>query len=136
MTRIYSLVKLKERRRELRKRSTTQENLLWEKLRNRKIGCKFRRQHSVGGYILDFYCPVLRLAIELDGSVHKDTERRVHDKNRILYLEQLDITVIRFWDGEIIKNIDVVIREIKCVMNYILRFDNPPQSPLTLRGEE
>ncbi|OHB15224.1 MAG: hypothetical protein A2431_01915 [Candidatus Zambryskibacteria bacterium RIFOXYC1_FULL_39_10] len=113
MTRIYSLVKLKERRRELRKRSTTQENLLWEKLRNRKIGCKFRRQHSVGGYILDFYCKEKRLLIEIDGGIHMKTEAKKNDEVRDKYFKEINFKILRFKNNDIEKDIDMVVEKIK-----------------------
>jgi len=113
MTRIYSLVKFKERRRELRKRATAQKDLLWEKLRNRKIGFKFRRQHSVGGYILDFYCKEKRLLIEIDGEIHQIKEAREYDEVRDKYFSELDFKVLRFTNSEVDKDINKVIGEIK-----------------------
>jgi len=113
MTRIYSLVKLKERRRRLRKRSTTQENLLWEKLRNRKIGSKFRRQHSIGGYILDFYCKEKRLLVEIDGGIHMKNEAKENDKVRDKYFRELNFKILRFKNDEIEKDIDRVVEKIK-----------------------
>ena len=71
--RVYHLTELKDRRRDLRKKSTEAEKLLWGRLRNSKLGVKFRRQFSVMGYVVDFYCPQHRLAIELLGSVHNTT---------------------------------------------------------------
>ena len=71
----------KLRRRELRKNQTEAEKLLWNKIRNRQLNnFKFYRQYSAGPYILDFFCPEIRLAIELDGEEHKD--RREYDKER------------------------------------------------------
>lgn len=100
------------------------------------MGYRWHRQYVVGQYILDFYCPALRLAIELDGSVHNDPARRFHDKNRTLYLEELDITVIRFWNGEIIKNLDLVVKEIKNIIISRNSTYNPTHPPLTLMGGE
>jgi len=113
MTRIYSLVKFKERRRELRKRATTQEDLLWDKLRNRKIGCKFRRQHSVGGYILDFYCKEKRLLIEVDGGIHVKSDAKEYDEVRDKYFKELNFIILRIKNDEIEKNIDKVVEKIK-----------------------
>ena len=113
MVKIHNIEKLKDRRRELRKKATSQENLLWEKLRNRKLGCKFRRQHSVEGYILDFYCKEKRLIIEIDGEIHKIREAQEYDKVRDKYFAELDYVVLRFTNDEVDKDINKVIEKIK-----------------------
>ena len=87
----------KTRRRHLRKKQTDAEHKLWQRLRNKQVhGLKFYRQYSVGSYILDFYCPQRRIAIELDGSQHLAAKE--YDDNRTAYLQRSGITVIRFWD--------------------------------------
>jgi very-short-patch-repair endonuclease len=87
----------KEFRRELRKNLTAAEATLWKFLQNRQLkGKKFRRQHGVGKYILDFYCPSLKLAIELDGDPHFSEEGIRHDEIRTAFLKTLNIRVIRF----------------------------------------
>ncbi|MDO8565250.1 MAG: endonuclease domain-containing protein [bacterium] len=110
MNRLNNLPPLKERRVELRKNQTPEEALLWQKLRQRKLGPKFKRQHSVGPYILDFYCPERRLAIELDGFQH--VENKGYDKERSNYLSDLGIKVVRFWNSEVSDNIDFVLSKI------------------------
>ena len=102
--------KLKERRKELRKRGTPEENLLWLNLRQKKLGCKFSRQYSVGPYILDFYCVQNKICIELDGSQHK--ENKEYDTERDSYLNANGIKVLRFWNSEL-KDIDTVLNRIK-----------------------
>jgi very-short-patch-repair endonuclease len=77
------------------------------------MGKKFRRQHSVGPYILDFYCPSERLAIELDGAYHFTDAGYSHDEKRTKYLTQFDIRVIRFENEEIFKATEAVIEAIK-----------------------
>lgn len=110
MTTIYNILKLKERRVTLRTAQTPQEILLWSRLRREQLGFKFRRQHSIGGYIADFYCPSIKLVIEIDGSQHfKNTE---YDKIRSKYLEGLGIKVIRFTNAEINTNMNGVIENI------------------------
>jgi very-short-patch-repair endonuclease len=102
----------KFRRRELRKNQTIAEEILWQKIRDRKINnLKFYRQYSVGPYILDFFCPQIRLAIELDGIQHKDTKE--YDKERNEFLKNSDIKTIRFWNSEILENIENVLNIIK-----------------------
>ena len=70
---------LSDRRKELRKNQTKAEEILWFELRNNKLGAKFKRQHSIGGYIADFYCHTLKLVIEIDGGIHKSKEQREYD---------------------------------------------------------
>lgn len=82
---------LKELARNLRKRQTTAELLLWQLLRNRQLlGFKFRRQHQFGLYIADFYCREAQLVIECDGSAHAPNEQWHHDQNRDVYMNQTE----------------------------------------------
>jgi len=84
---------------------------MWNILRSRKINnLKFYRQYSAGPYILDFYCPQIRLAIELDGEQHK--ENKIYDSERENFLKDKNITVIRFWNNQIINNLEMVLGEI------------------------
>jgi very-short-patch-repair endonuclease len=110
MKTINNIKKLFYRRKDLRNNSTPQEILLWLKLKNSQLGFKFRRQHSIGGYIADFYCPTKKLVIEIDGSQHFVNQE--YDENRSKYLEGLGIKVIRFWNNEINVNIDAVVDKI------------------------
>jgi very-short-patch-repair endonuclease len=110
---IHNIQKLKERRRELRRKSTPQENLLWEKLRNNKLGVKFKRQHSIGGYILDFYCSEKKLIIELDGEIHNTKEAKEYDEVRDKYFKELGYKTIRFLNSEVDNNLDDVLNKIK-----------------------
>ncbi len=98
---------LKERRVELRINQTPQEILLWAKLRNKQLGFKFKRQHSIGPYILDFYCPDKKLAVELDGSQH--LENKEYDQERTNYLLGHEIRTLRFWNNEVNVNMGGVI---------------------------
>lgn len=85
---------------------------MWYKLKgNRLLGYNFRRQHSIGKFIVDFYCPLRKLVIELDGSQHLDNIE--YDRERTEYFESLGIKVIRFWNDEVNKNIDSVMEIIK-----------------------
>jgi len=88
---------LKKIRKHLRNHSTSAEAELWNILKHRNLGgLKFRRQHSVGKYILDFYCPDLRLAIELDGEPHADLQNIIRDEERDSHLMEYGITVFRY----------------------------------------
>jgi len=87
------------RARQLRKGATQHERLLWRHLRNRQLqGWKFRRQHPVDRYIIDFYCSEARLAIELDGGGHNFANRESLDQERTRFLASKNILVLRFWN--------------------------------------
>jgi very-short-patch-repair endonuclease len=102
----------------LRERATEAERCVWNRLRNRQIqGLKFRRQHPVGGYILDFACEEIKLAIELDGSQHNEKEMLDADAKRTEFLSRLGWRVLRFWNNDVMQNIDGVFAAIEDVVN-------------------
>jgi very-short-patch-repair endonuclease len=99
---------------ELRKNMTDAEKALWPALRKKQIqGKRFRRQHPVSKYIVDFYCHQSKLAIEVDGGIHNKTEQKEHDTGRSYELQQLGIKVIRFTNDQIFQNLNEVIKEIE-----------------------
>jgi uroporphyrinogen-III synthase len=96
--------------RHLRRPLTTTEAVLWDQLRDRRfLGLKFRRQHAVRAYVLDFYCHELRLAIEVDGSVHDDADQRRADLDRQTTLEELGINFYRIQASAIDADIGAVL---------------------------
>src|SRR6266487_6629384 len=98
-----------EHARRLRKEPTPAEIKLWARLRGNKLnGVSFRRQHAIGNYVPDFCSPKAKLIIELDGSQHLEQEQ--YDKERTKYLESQGYKVVRFWNNEVIKEIENVIR--------------------------
>ncbi len=99
--------------RRMRRGPTPAEELLWRVLRNRRLaGFKVRRQHPVGPYILDCYCPAARLAVELDGDSHATAAGQQHDATRSAYLEARGILVVRFWNTEVTEEPDAVLNRI------------------------
>ena len=99
--------------RELRQELTQAEKILWAELRNRKLnGLKFRRQHPLDKFIVDFYCNERRLVIELDGSVHDKKINKEYDEARTAMLAGLNIIVLRFKNEDITNNLKEVIRKI------------------------
>ncbi|HEX8545618.1 MAG TPA: endonuclease domain-containing protein [Cytophagaceae bacterium] len=105
---------LLEFRKSLRNNSTSAEVTLWTYLQKRQLeGRKFRRQHSVGNYILDFYCPSERLCVELDGAGHFTEEGMKNDEERTRYLNSFDIRVIRFENQDVFNHINNVLEAIK-----------------------
>jgi very-short-patch-repair endonuclease len=102
-----------ENARFLKKVMTESETILWEQLRNRKLkGYKFRRQHPVASYIVDFYCHECRLIIELDGQIHKQNDNPEYDKGRAGELESLGLRIVRFTNEEVEADISLVLIKI------------------------
>lgn len=117
---LYNHKDLKLRRQELRNNQTGSEKLLWKYIsKNKILGLRFLRQYSAGPYILDFYCPKIRLGVELDGKIHE--RNRLYDKDREKYLDGLDIKIIRFQNDDVFKNIKSVLNDLQ---NKIKQLNN------------
>jgi len=113
-------------RTELRKSLTPAEATLWSALRRSQLdGRKFRRQHSVGDYILDFYCPAERLAVELDGQVHRNERAELYDYERRLFLNHYGIKVIRFENFLVFDELEYVLFRIRSWFGWWEREDLP-----------
>ena len=105
---LHNLPELKTFRKELRNHLTPAEATLWDLLKNRQLdGRKFRRQHSIGSYIVDLYCPMENLAIELDGEAHNSAVRAERDRERDLFLQHAGILVLRF-ENQVVLTIQMV----------------------------
>lgn len=106
---------LKSTRRQLRRNPTSEEILLWQKLKERQLdGRKFRRQHSIGRWVVDFYCPAEKLVIELDGAHHFTEEGRANDQERDACLAgELSLKILRFPNSEIRDNMSGVLQTIQ-----------------------
>ncbi len=118
INRIYNASAVKSRRRLLRESQTDAERKIWGILRNKQMsGLKFYRQYSVGHYILDFFCPIKQLAIELDGGHHAEGVHAQHDEVRTKYLVQHKIQVLRFWNNEVVNNMEGVWEKIKTTVD-------------------
>ena len=105
---------LKQYRRELRNNPTKYESMLWKALRGRQLeGKKFRRQHSLGNYIVDFYCPEEKLVVELDGAGHHNFINEAYDEKRTEYLQELELTVLRFENKLVFQQLNMVLEAIK-----------------------
>ena len=115
--RINNLQYLKERRKELRNNPTKYEELLWKRLVNKKLdGLKFRRQHSLNHYIVDFYCATYKLIVEVDGEIHNHPENQANDRIRDKELKDLGYHTLRFTNQQVELDIESVI---KAIQNYI-----------------
>ena len=114
MTIILNTKKLQPFRRILRKKMTFAEVALWIMIKNKQLdGVRFLRQYSAGHYILDFYTPQFKLAIELDGEGHFTEQQTAYDKRRDEYLNSLGIRVLRFENFEVIEYPDRTLEEIR-----------------------
>jgi len=119
--------------RNLRRRMTDAEMLLWAFLRARRLGgFKFRRQKIVGRAVLDFYCAEQKLAVELDGGGHTDSAQIAHDKQRTCQLNQQGIRVLRFWNNEVLMETELVLEAIWRALHDA---DHPLPVPLPPAGE-
>ena len=129
MKRIFNRTEEKEKRRKLRNNMTNAEKLLWERIRNRQLRNKrFLRQYSVVKYVIDFYCPEIKLAIEVDGDTHESEEEILYDKNRQEEIENFGISFLRIKNEEIFVNIDKVILKIEAIN------DGTPLNPPFCKG--
>ena len=112
-THFINITELRDLRRQLRKNSTEAERTLWMHLRGKKLGVKFYRQLSIGRYIPDFCCRKLRLIIEIDGDIHKESRVFENDRFRSDVLENIEYKILRFTNQEVLTDICRVLSEIK-----------------------
>lgn len=115
MSKLKTIIKA----RYLRREETKAEKMLWKELRNSGFGVKWRRQHPIDMFIVDFYAPKIKLAIELDGSGHNIKENKKYDEDRTFYLESKYIKVLRFWNSEVEKDLDRVLVKIREEINKL-----------------
>jgi len=110
---------LKSTRKALRNSLTSAEATLWRALQNSQLdGRKFRRQHSIGNYVLDFYCPAERLAVELDGQGHFTVSGETSDTERIAFLQTMLIRVVRFENKMVFEQIEFVLEAIRQAFRF------------------
>lgn len=118
---------------ELRNNQTPAEKKLWQHINKGQIqGYKFRRQHPINFFIADFYCHELKLVIEVDGEYHEDKKQSEHDSNRTAEIERLGIKVLRFYNHQVLTDIEKVINTIKQSItdNKTKNKDSQPSHPL------
>ncbi|PKB80162.1 MAG: hypothetical protein BZY88_09575 [SAR202 cluster bacterium Io17-Chloro-G9] len=115
MTQFFNKTSELSKRRSLRKASPRAERIVWSQLgKSQVLGNKFRRQYSVGPYVIDFYCPALSLAVEIDGDSHFQQDS--NDNSRQDYIETFGIRFLRFTNEEIYSNLDGVLETIRQVV--------------------
>ena len=97
----------------MRTNATDAENLIWQLLRAKRfMNLKFRRQHVIAPYIVDFYCHEIGLVIELDGSQHRTDDAIEYDAERTKLLEALDLRVVRYWNSEVLGKTEAVLEDL------------------------
>lgn len=117
MTRIFNRKKQKPRRQQLRNNATTAERLLWRYLKGSQVaGVKFRRQHGIGPYIMDFFSHECMLAIEVDGGTYSSTAEIEHDKKREKFISSHGIKTIRFCNDDVYANLESVVTKIEVIV--------------------
>src|SRR3989338_6666367 len=128
---IFNKSSEKRTRRKLRNEMTPAEKKLWYYLKNKQLGgYKFRRQQGIGQYIVDFYCPRLKLIIEIDGDTHFEEKMMRYDFERQRQIESLGIKFLRFTNLDIYENIESVLEEVIRDMNL----KTTPNPSLKRRG--
>jgi len=124
------------RAREQRKNMTSAEKKLWQRIRSKRLGVKFRRQHPINRFIADFYCHEAKLLIEVDGGYHDEEEQWEYDTGREKELENLGIRVIRFTNDEVEQNLEGVVEVIQKQLHHpTAHLPHPPAPSPTREGE-
>lgn len=116
MTKVFNQSSQKKLRQALRKIPVSCERKIWSRLRNKQLGYKFFRQFGIGKYIMDFYCPVLKFMIEIDGATHCTEDEIQKDKTRDQYLRNFGITIKRYTNTDIKENFSEVIYDVQEIL--------------------
>ena len=133
---IYNSKAKESQRKDLRNSLTSAEAILWKCLQRRQLdGKKFRRQQSIGPYIVDFYCPECRVIVELDGTGHYEKDAVEYDLRRTEYLGEQGIRVIRFGNEAVCKKLESVLEEIRANLTSMTTPSAPSAQPPLLSEE-
>ena len=122
---------LKEFARQNRRQSTEAETVLWQAVRNPQLGVRFRRQHAIEGYIVDFICVSAKLIVEIDGEIHLTSEQAEYDAGRTFTLTELGCRELRFTNQQVLTRLDEVLAEIAKSTR-----ENTPLTPLSDESNE
>jgi very-short-patch-repair endonuclease len=126
-----------QRARALRRDMTGVEKKLWSRLANAQLGASFRRQHPIGPYFVDFYCAPAKLVVELDGDQHGFDAGLAHDLRRAAFLSSKGLRILRFWNNEVVANIDGVVETIWLAVQPVVAASTPtPTLPLAGGGSD
>lgn len=131
---IYNIGKFKDFRRNLRNNQTKEEHIIWQLLKKRQINnLRFHRQYGIGNYIADFYCPEIKLVIELDGGQHFEENNKLYDLKREEFMKSLNIKTLRFNNLEVLQQIDGVYGKINQYTSDLILL-TPPTPSFAKRG--
>ncbi len=113
MTQYFNKAKEREKQRRLRNDMPAAEAVVWSRLRRKQVcGCKFRSQYNVGSYVLDFYCPALKLTVEINGDSHFVADANDYDQQRQAFIESFGIRFLRFTNKQVYENLEGVLQTI------------------------
>jgi very-short-patch-repair endonuclease len=110
---VFNATSMNNRRLDLRKRATQAEKILWERLRRHSLGVRFFRQYSIEGYVVDFYCPEKRLAIEIEGGIHNLVNQRIYDIYRKKLIQAYNINFLLFTNNDLYLYAEKTVETIK-----------------------
>ena len=128
-TKLFNIKANKRIRRELRQQDIACEKIIWSKIRNNQIGYKFRRQYSISNFIVDLYCPKLKLVIEIDGVTHGTGEEIKYDKFRQKFLENQGLIVKRYLNIDIKENLEAFLSDLQETCEELNKKLLKPTSP-------
>ena len=124
MTKLYNKTSEKDKRQSLRNNTSPAEQLVWARLKGKQIeNCKFRRQYSVGAFVVDFYAVEIKLAIEIDGDIHFTDGAEVADRERQSFIESSGIRFLRFTNRQVYEELDAVIEAISQMICTLRELD-------------
>lgn len=135
MGKIHNIRSQKQIRKNLRNNMTRSEIIFWSKLKGKQLRYKFRRQHGIGKYIVDFYCSELKLIIEVDGDVHGFNNQIAKDRERQDYLESLGSIIYRYTNNDIKNNLDGVLDNLVVKIKSISLSSTTPSPSLSKEGD-
>lgn len=126
----------KHKRRQLRKRMTKAEKIVWNMVRKKQLGYLFRRQYAIGRFIVDFYCPELKIIVEIDGGIHGEGDTPKHDANRERFFKQfnLDFYIKRYQNEQVTNYTESVYNDLKSYCSYVASPKPSPNPSLVGRG--
>ena len=126
MSQVFNKLEYKKRRQALRHNMPEPEQRMWKILRHEQLGVKFRRQHGIGCYIVDFYCAELKLVIEIDGDSHFVEGAHIKDKIRSDFMSNLGIKTMRLNNQDVMNNLDGVYQTIKQQLDLMMQTPSQP----------
>ena len=129
MTKLYNKRKFQEFRSELRGRMTKSEAILWKYIKNDRLGFRFRRQHGIGNHIVDFYCPKLKLVIEVDGLTHAEEKVFEKDQRKEKFIKENSMILKRYSSDQIFNDLDNTLMDIENICKEIATTPATPPAP-------